>query len=262
MSTLLKFDKLDNIRDLGGMKAEGEKEIISGRLFRSGVLNGLTESDISKLKCIGPVIVDFRTDAERNERPDDEIDGLKNIHIPIVESLTPGISREKTSDHDLIKKYIIDPEGAKQYMCQLYRVFTTDEAVKNFAKFFNLLLDSDRKPILWHCTAGKDRAGVASMLIQEILGVSKKDIMSDYLMTNDCLLNTVNYYKMMAKERFNISGKRADEALQYLLGADKEYIDSFYSEAEKKYGSIDGFIHNALHITDEDINKLKEMYLC
>ena len=104
MSILLEFEKLHNIRDLGGMKAYDGQEIKSGCFIRSGHLAALTVSDKEKLSSLINTVVDFRSDKERLEKPDVVIDGVEYIHIPIIDSLTAGVTREKEADKNIIEK--------------------------------------------------------------------------------------------------------------------------------------------------------------
>ena len=168
MSRLVIFDQLRNTRDLGGMETLNGRRIIQGKLYRSGHLNSLSGSDKDKLARIAPVIIDFRTDAERKEQPDQEIPGTESIHIPIVDDLTAGISREQGSPMEMFRRFILNPEGTKQYMCDMYRAFASEKSVRKYAAFADLLLNVQNKAVLWHCTAGKDRAGIASVIIEEI----------------------------------------------------------------------------------------------
>lgn len=123
-----------------------------------------------------------------------------------------------------------------------------------------LLLDAEGC-VLWHCTAGKDRAGIASALIEEILGVDRKEIIADYLLTNEYLKKDVSSLIRFIKKMNGTDSELADEALGYLLGAKEEYIMSFYSAAEERYGSFDGFVRHGLGIGDSEKQALREKYL-
>ena len=115
--------------------------------------------------------------------------------------------------------------------------------------------------MLWHCTAGKDRAGIGAVLIEEILGVSRQEIIEDYLLTNVHLEEDIRLLSAMVKKKERTDSPLADESLKYLFGADEEYILSFYREAEKKYGSMEDFLRGRLGVTDEDRAAMQEMYL-
>ena len=261
MSRLVQFDQLRNTRDLGGMVSTDGRSIIQGMLYRSGHLNTLSTSDTEKLARIAPVIIDFRTDAERKEQPDREIPGTESVHIPIVDDLTAGISREQGSLMDVFRRFILKPVEAKQYMCDIYHTFVSDNAVRKYAGFINLLLELRDRAVLWHCTAGKDRAGIASVIVEEILGIPRNEIISDYLKTNDYLEQDTRMVTALVKKQCGIDDPKVDESIRYLFGAQKEYIEAFYQAIDKKYGSVDAFIRDGLCITSEGLEQMKEKYL-
>ena len=261
MSQLVIFDQLRNTRDLGGMKTQDGRRIVQGKLFRSGHLNSLSKSDTDKLAQIAPVIIDFRTDAERKEQPDQEIPGTESVHIPIVDDLTAGISREQGSLMEMFRRFILKPDAAKKYMCDLYRAFVSDNAVRKYAGFVNILLKEKNKAVLWHCTAGKDRAGIASVIVEEMLGIPRDIIISDYLKTNEYIEQDNRALTGFVKEKCGTDDPKADESLRYLFGAEKEYIEAYYQAINEKYGCMDGFIRDGLCVTAEGLERMKEQYL-
>ena len=239
------------------MKTTDGLTIRRGLLFRSGHLSDLTPGDIAILSGITRKIIDFRSDAERAQQPDMQIPGVENIHIPIVDSLTEGISREKESDQKLFQRFLLKPAEAKAFMCGMYRAFALDSAVRQYKSFVHLLLENDG-PVLWHCTAGKDRAGVASAIVEEILGVARQDILSDYLKTNDYIKKDILFLTDFVKKQAGTDSPVADEALQCLFGAEEEYLAAFYTAVDEKYGDMESFIRNGLGIEKK---ALREKYL-
>ena len=115
MSTRIELETLANTRDLGGMFVSDGRRIRKGRLIRSGQLVGISSSDKAILSSLVDTIVDFRTPEEIKDQPDDSIDGVKYISIPIVESFTAGVSREEQSDEELISNLAFMPEAALEY---------------------------------------------------------------------------------------------------------------------------------------------------
>ena len=171
MSRQLEFEKIRNIRDLGGMKTSGGKHIKSGKLIRCGQLSDLSESDLEKMAGIVDMSVDFRTEKEREEKPDVSLSGVSYRHIPIVDNLSAGISREEDADRALMERLLFKPEAAKMYMCDMYRSFVSETSLSQYESFFRLLLNRYDKAVLWHCTAGKDRAGIASAIVEKLLDI-------------------------------------------------------------------------------------------
>ena len=94
-SRVLPFEKLNNVRDLGGMKTRDGRKIRDGKLIRSGHLSGLDDVDLGLLSEMVSDIVDFRSQKEIKRQPDMEIPGAEYHHIPIVADLT-GITRRKS----------------------------------------------------------------------------------------------------------------------------------------------------------------------
>lgn len=257
-STLLPFEGLNNTRDLGGVRTADGSSIKSGMLIRSGQLFFASESDLEQLSRICGTVLDLRTTKERNEKPDPELPGVSNIHLPVFEDMTAGVTREKESDEKAFYEVAASAERSKMYMCRNYEVFvSTEPAIRSYRSFIDLLLSDRQNALLWHCTAGKDRAGFASVLILYILGVPMQDIIDDYLYTNECLHNEIE----MLKSMFGGSDPARLNALQVLFSADRIYLESLLSKAETLYGSLDGFITEALRVTPEERSALKEKYL-
>lgn len=263
-STLLLFDKLHNIRDLGGMSAQDGRRIRPGRLIRCGHLADLVDSDRDRLAGMLGVIVDFRTEREKTRQPDLEIPGTRYYHIPIVESLTAGITREKEADTDAISLLIMKPREAREYMCQTYRTFAlSDYALSQYARFIRILLEngaSDRA-VLWHCTAGKDRAGIGALLVEELLGVPRKEVLADYLYTRECLAEDIESLTHLLMKEAGTDSPLAKESLGYLFGAEEEFIEAFMDAVENKYGDLQSFFRKGLKISEKEQLQLQAYYL-
>ena len=176
LSRAIHFEKLHNVRDLGGMNTEDGRIIKEGCFIRSGHFESLSVPDKEQLQSIVSLIVDFRTEGERNEKPDSVIDGISYVHIPVLDTLTPGITREAEAEERIFAALALEPKEAKQYMCDMYSAFAGDNATSQFAEFVRIILKKHEKAVLWHCTAGKDRAGIGSAIVEEILDISRDDM--------------------------------------------------------------------------------------
>lgn len=261
-SILIKFENLHNVRDLGGMVTRDNKSIKKGKLFRSGHLFEASENDLKKLSDCVDVIVDFRTDKEKNEKPDPAIGQIDYYHLPIIESLTAGVTREKDADEKAMEMLMMEPEKAKAYMCNTYIGFVGgDFPISQYEKFVRLLLEDRDKGVLWHCTAGKDRAGFASVIVEEILGVERDVIKEDYLKTNVYLKEDIKALVNMLQNMTGVKSEKSEEALKYLFGAEPDYLDTLYKEIDDRFGSFENFITFGLHISKEEQRRLKDEYL-
>ncbi|MBQ7259746.1 MAG: tyrosine-protein phosphatase [Lachnospiraceae bacterium] len=261
LSKQLSFDKLHNIRDLGGMSAADGKLIADNCFLRSGHLEYLSEKDEEKLKDSVGMIIDFRTDSERAEKPDLVLDNISYIHLPVIEDLTAGITREAEADRNLFATLGQKPIEAKKYMCDMYRSFAGDGATRRYSEFVRLLLKKRDKAILWHCTAGKDRAGIAAAIVEEILGVSREDVIADYLSTNKYIEKDIEFLTDFVKKQTGTDSGISDEALRYLFAAHEDYIGCYYEAVLEKYSDFENYLSEGLKLTKQDITGMRSIYL-
>ena len=261
-SKLLVFEKLHNIRDLGGMRTSDGRRIVSGKLVRCGDLSEFSEQDRKAFALLSDTVIDFRTDGERREKPDIKIPGIRYHHIPVLDSLTAGITREKAADRNIFSRLGAEPDKARQYMCDMYHALAeSDFSTAQYAAFIRMLMQPGEKAITWHCTAGKDRAGIGAAIVEEILGVKRDDVIDDYLMTNECLHGDIAFLTEFVKGQAGKDCVVNDEALGYLLGAARDYIEEYFRTIDNKYGGFDLFLRDGLKLTAEDVQRLKTLYL-
>ena len=147
-------------------------------------------------------------------------------------------------------------------MCQLYSSMATGKTqLAGYSKFLRILKEPHDRAVLWHCTVGKDRAGIGAVLVQEALGVPRSEIFADYLYTRNCLHDEIKNLCDSIKQKAATDSPLADESLSYLFGVDEEFLFSFYNTVKTVYGDMPSFFEKGLGITAEDRNALQEMYL-
>lgn len=268
MSKLIDFEKLYNARDLGGMKTADGRQIKKGRLIRSEQLVGLSSKDKAKLEEILDTVVDFRNAEEADDQPDCILSGVRYVANPILESAIAGVSREEESDDKLVANLVFKPEEASEYMRSMYRKFISGYSISSYSNFIRILLEDHEKAVLWHCSAGKDRAGVGAVIIEEILGVPRETIISDYLKTLDYLPGYVATYRKYITSEIEKSRPLSDqekkvvsEAVGNLFGLDRSYIEAYYEAVRKEFGDFGTFIRRGLGLSEEQIRKLRSDYL-
>lgn len=259
MGGYIEFEQTNNTRDLGGLKCT-DGAIKDGLLFRSGHLGLCSDTDILRLSELIDVVIDLRTDKECEEKPDRSIPGCTYIHMPLFRSFAGGITREKDTDQTVVQDAVSNlsaPGAARKKMMGNYRLMATDEGrVAQCAKFLDFLLNCGDEAVLWHCTAGKDRAGIASFLIEKILGLPDDDLMADYLETNKYAEGEIQ----IALQEID-ADEAKEEALRDLFSAREEYLKSYIMSVNELYGSMENFIENRLGVDAEKRNALKAKYL-
>jgi protein-tyrosine phosphatase len=172
-----RLDGASNFRDLGGYPGHDGRPVRWRRLFRSDHLGGLTGSDRALLQTLELAkALDFRGAAERGGAPYD----------------LPGVAQHSLAIEPVVAKRMQDLMAAGHHvtarmaaglMQDLYRALVNDQAHR-FAELFDHLLETDA-PVVFHCTAGKDRTGIAAALVLLALGVPRRLVTQDYLLSNE-----------------------------------------------------------------------------
>ncbi len=248
---LLPMDGAFNTRELGGYKTTDGKSVKWGMLFRSDKLSDLSENDQLYLQSLGiKRIVDFRSEGEKTEDPNIIPEGINYIETPInvdgamrskIEAVLKGETKKE------IKSFLVDAN--KEFVTNYTSVYED---------FLRGLIDEDG-PTLFHCTAGKDRAGFAAAITLIALGVSKEDVIEDYMKTNIFTKDKID--EMIDKIKLMSLYQADAEILRPLIGVERIYIETAFKTAEEKYGSLENFIREGLNISDEEIQILRNKFV-
>lgn len=262
----IELDNLINTRDLGGMLTSDGHKIKKHKLIRSGQLFFASEKDKEVLvnEYNLSLVIDFRSSAEKEEKPDPAMPGINYVFNPIMKEITKGITRDKKSDNDTVKMIVLDMANdvkrAEKYMEDIYEsILNSDYALSQYAKFIDLLINNENGATLWHCTAGKDRAGFATFLVLECLGVDKETIIQDYLLTNEYTKKDVN--KMIDNIKKEYVYPLIDQVVKALFGIKREYLENIYDSIDKEYGNMHNFLYTKIGLNDEKIAKMRKMFL-
>ena len=248
----IKLKEVKNIRDLEGMKTASGM-IQKNKLIRSSKLTDAKDSDIELLqnKYQIKTIIDLRTPTEIEEKPNKEIPNTTYKAIPIFDRRVPGITHENKRMR--IKANIDMPE--------MYQSILKEEFIENTKKVIHTIINLEEKdyPVLYHCTEGKDRTGVITAILLLILGVDRKDIMKDYMLTNKVNKRKAKIAYFMIKN-FDHDLERAELAKAMFI-AKEEYLESVFQYIDSNWKSVEDFLTNGLNITKEEITKFKNNVL-
>ena len=259
----IELEGLPNTRDIGGIRAADGRCVKHARLPRSGALAGATERDLKVLLDDFDVrtVIDLRTEEERREKPDPE-DGLEGVRFedaPVLNTSTLGVTREGGIKGALKMLRAVQDDPA-QIMMDIYERMVLDEASqRGFASFFDDVLDTPDGAVLWHCTIGKDRAGLAAMLLLHVLGASHEDILRDYEATNRYVASRTEDI-MDALATYHLAGK-LDKSIQVINAADPRFLRAALDAIDREFGGLDAYVEKALGITDEKRDALRARYL-
>ena len=245
------LDGTSNTRELGGYKTEDGRSLKWGVLYRSDKLSELTDADQEYLLQLGiKRVIDFRSSEEKQNEPDQLPSTLKYIEMPIE---ADGAIRPKVEA--ILKGDLNEDVGA-------ILVETNKEFISDFSGVYKGFIESlieNQEPTLFHCTAGKDRAGFAAALVLLAVGVPEKIVIEDYMKTNKYTEETIQDY--INKINLYSLGSVDAEILRPLLGVEERFIRAALDEIKQKYGSVENFIRDELKIRDESIIELKNFLL-
>ena len=252
----LPFTGAHNFRDLGGYKTEDGRALKWGKIYRSDDLHLLTDEDLKYLSRLNiKSVVDFRSDEERESEPDRLNPDMTQVLLPI--KFQPEELDDETLKN-LMKNLTFGTLDSSNLLRDFNIVIVKDFATE-YKKFFRHVIENNAEPIVFHCTAGKDRAGFASAMILTVLGVPREKVIEDYLLTNTYVKDHVD------SEMLEIELKtffRADtDNLKKINLVEERYIQAAFDTIDSEWGGMDNYISGALGLSEEDILKLKDFYL-
>ncbi|WP_051966875.1 tyrosine-protein phosphatase [Kitasatospora mediocidica] len=277
-----------NARDLGGYRTADGRVLRNGVALRSDGLNRLGEEDVELLGGLGlRQIVDLRSLDEVREAGPDRVPGLPVADIAAAELSAQPVTVQRTSpdgitlhhlpvfaadfdiyvalrdalaDRDPVKQHDLLGDGrAAEMMIGLYRWFVTDPVARErFATVLRLLAAPDGTPLLFHCTAGKDRTGWTAALLLTVLGVDLETVYEDYLLTNvrsGALIEQI-------VESFGTRGLMQNPSLLLpLFRADRRYLEAAYEEVAAGWPTFDAFWRTGLGLDDTVLAGLRKNLL-
>ena len=166
------------------------------------------------------------------------------------------------SEEETFSSVVRNPQKAKQFMIRAYaNLITNDYSVSRYGQFLKLLIKKREKAVLWHCIGGKDRAGFATVIVQEALGVDRRDIYTDYIETNKYLAEDNDKLSVMISNQLGGMDEKVEKSLHYLFGTEEEYLDTVYQKIQEVYGDYQGFLIKGLNCDTNECEMLKKNYL-
>ena len=253
-----------NTRDIGGYPASGERSILWNKVYRSGELSRLTRADFQKLETLGiRTVIDLRNSQEV-ERAPTQWQGQRPPRIVQLPIGKPDGWWVKNQSR-LLRSGRFDYEDSHKHLLSAYSGLH-EVGADSYRQLFDIISDQANWPILIHCSAGKDRTGVAVALIMAAVDVGRDDITADFLLTNE-VAHTRERAAALAKqiaEKTATTGWRtapkppAADAYFPFLGVTPEMMDAFYASLAEHYGSMDAYL-DYLGVDSVRRDKLKDM---
>ena len=255
-----------NTRDIGQYQTIDGRKIKNKIFFRSGRLDKLPKKTLLSFLEENNVqtIIDLRTQIEVNEGRKlaypKEID---YYHIPVLNQEFFGITHEKKMRNVMFKERqrITKDLSGDDYMISMYEsIVFNPNSQRHFRAFFDLLSEHQDGSIIYHCTGGKDRTGIATMLILTLLGVSREDILEDFEASEYFNRKYIRSRKF-AINTFLFFHKRFKEILIAMLHSKRVYMEKLIESIEARYGSVLNYLRVEIKIDEEKQKKFQDLFL-
>lgn len=236
-----------NFRDIGGYHTADGRTVKRGRVYRSGKLDVMTGEGRATLGAMGVKLVcDLRSTREAQAATYDLPDGVRRHALPV----------HMQADHrEQLRAILFNPDALRDILTDIYRELIIDANPSVFGTIINYVADADNLPLLIHCTAGKDRTGIATALILSLLGVPDEAIIADYTLSNrhyeDYHAFTVN-----AIGRFRLLGITPDDVWP-LLVARADTMRATLDHIRDRYGSVEAYVRDYAGVPQANIDALR-----
>lgn len=255
----LPLQSLPNTRDLGALSAADGRHILPGRLLCSGELYhaSLMDQQLLSEEYRLRTVIDLRTSMERKEKPDAILQGVEYYHIPILDEEAASAVKDIGTP-----RFFVHYQGdGEAFLRNYYRSLVKDVySVKQYARFLDILLNHQDGAVLWHSSLGKDRAGVACILLLCALGVPQEAIREDFMRSNPylegemvCILRYLEAAKLDSIQRA--------QNIAAFYRVREEYMDIVMSAIREEYGSMERFLRRGLYMTPKAVEELRDKYL-
>ena len=248
---LLSLEGTLNFRDLGGYVGLDGRTVRWGHVFRSDALHGLTDADLSLVGELGlRAVYDFRRTVECERQPTVMVDGVPIVRVCVGDDVENG--------PELIDQ-ILDgslPEADDQFVIDMYVSMLTD-AASIFGSLLTSLAEPDGLPALFHCTAGKDRTGLAAAMLLTVLGVSRDHVLDDYCLTNEYRSN-----RRIEELRPLVEAAGGDiEKVRPFLSARRPVLAGTLDWLDDEHDGVEGYLTGAAGVEPATLDRLREVLL-
>ncbi|MCH7870045.1 MAG: tyrosine-protein phosphatase [Myxococcales bacterium] len=253
---LMPFEGAHNFRDLGGYETTDGRRVRWGKIYRSDHLAELTEQDLAYFSELGiRLVCDFRRDGEIAKQPN-----RMPQHDPPMQ-INPSVSGTSLLPNEIEAAIRAGNPGQLDFRRLLIdgNRFMVTEALDQYRTLMRSLEREECVPLLFHCTAGKDRTGVGAALILLALGVPEEIVMHDYLLTATYTHDRVE--RMLAGLRFDSHFRVDADEIRPLMSVRREFLQAALDAIRDKFGSVDHYMDQALLLNEERRDSLRSRLL-
>jgi protein-tyrosine phosphatase len=236
----VRFDRLHNVRDLGGHRTHDGRQVAYCRVYRADSLGALAGDDWRRFLSLGVhTVIDLRYPWEI------EAGG----RVPPW----PGIDFHNLSiEHEPYDQTAIDAAVEPgRFFADRYAEVATDGA-EELRRVLELIGAEAALPLAFHCKNGKDRTGIVAALVLSLLDVPRDEVIADFGLSN--LATPAFHAEHLASGRplpdWPGFGRAPDEAMQLFLG-----------ELDEAHGSVEAYARDGLGVSARVVDGLRTRLL-
>ncbi|MGQ0632556.1 MAG: tyrosine-protein phosphatase [Sporichthyaceae bacterium] len=221
----LRFERVFNIRDVGGLPAADGRRVRTARLYRADAPVRATDADVEGLRGLGlRTVVDLRTPGEIDLRGAATWETLKVRHVrcPVLAQLPAPGNEHRYCEPD--------------FAAQTYLSFLDDADVGR--ALWRALAEASHEPTLIHCAAGRDRTGVVVALLQETLGVPRDLVLDDFEASGAGMERLLAYLD----EHEPHDAPTTESHRQSFIRTPRACLAAFLDALDQRWGSIPGYL--------------------
>ncbi|MFN0094223.1 MAG: tyrosine-protein phosphatase [Dehalococcoidia bacterium] len=221
-----------NLRDLGGRRTADGRTVRRGLLYRAGMTHHMPAEGLAELRDRLGVrtVIDFRNalELDRDGLAPLADHGITHVHLPIEGStvLTPEERKVVWEEMRLLQR---DWTAAYQ------KILTDRPDV--YVAFFAAIAAPGHLPAVFHCSAGRDRTGIAAALVLGLAGVDDDQIVEDYHLTGAYLPRHVERFA----GHYTMMGMTPEEFAR-VLETDAAHMRRLLEGLRSEHGSVRSFL--------------------
>ena len=240
---ILPLEGASNVRDLGGWRTADGRRVKHGRVWRSAALHALTPGDLERMAGTGlRTVCDLRGTREAARAPSRLPPGAEAHPLPIEPFVGASLK-------DMLERGAATGEGATALLREAYIAYATDH-LDAYRRLFALLLEEARRPLLFHCSAGKDRTGLGAALILTVLGADRATVLADYRATD-------RFWRRDHPLPPGVPQAAADA----ILATHPDLLEAALDAATGSFGGVEGLAREGLGLGPAEMAELRAALL-
>lgn len=249
---LLPLEQGSNFRDIGGYLTRDGRTVRWGKVFRSGAMPLLSDADYALIGQLGlDSVVDLRSLEERSLAADEVDDRMGALFI--------------SNDYKMKVIFVAMQEKNGENVYQGMETLL----VPQYRSLYRRILAGDGA-VLYHCSAGQDRTGIATALLYDMLGVDRETILNDYHLSTEWRrpqwempdLDPADHPNNPMIQHYAARAKQGLRKVEPLFSkSGQSHLAQFFTYIDERYGGSEAYMKKALGLTDDEIGKLRATML-